>query len=146
MHQQGDRCTPLFGVRAPRLKTRTYSLLVLPKSLPHLLHPAQHGQGEPNQQIKQEGWLASLTPYTSLPATSISFISAPSEAKYCLYLKILCPNGIFKKVSSSWLTTHNLHDLGIALLKIPSLLLALRALVCPSLCVVRGIGCGQDGA
>ena len=24
---------------------------------------------------------------------------ALSEAKYCLYLKILCPNGIFKKVS-----------------------------------------------
>ena len=143
MHQQGDRGTPLSGLRSPGLKTRTHPLLVLPQGLPYLLHPAQHGQGEQVTCNNMEGWLADQSPIPS-------FLSL-SEAKYRLYLKILCPNGIFKKVSSSWisadrLTTHNMHDLEIALLKIPSLLLALRALVCPSLCVVRGIGCGQDGA
>ena len=50
-----------------------------------------------------------------------------------------------RSVAGSEKTTHNMHDLGMALLKTPSLLLALRALVCPSLCVVLGIGCGQDG-
>ena len=50
-----------------------------------------------------------------------------------------------RSVAGSEKTTHNMHDLGMALLKTPTLLLALRALVCPSLCVVLGIGCGQDG-